>query len=281
MIRIFLILGCLLLAGCTGNAECADCDANGTNDSTDATANNGTTTQNPTTEHPPANNTTIPAPPASAVPGKAFDLQAAECEELLALIPIDAAVARNHVPANYTLLLDQTGKATALVNIKDCASMTLDGDDQGAGTGADIGVLIDQGEPGVFHYYQIHWMTSSAALAHRLESMGWQVSNSTDTLAASTPGRLATSAGLFGTLDLEAPAVIDGPGNINEAVGYYDGIHGTVTVTKHVDGTGGAFGAGAVTFAATDAIAGLLGANGQGAGVHLAYDLDGRIDYLL
>lgn len=272
MTRIAFMLLIPFLAGCLGAAECTDC----TEPSTEAppATDTGNTTAPQPPEVPRTDTTATPGPP---VPGGPFDLDAAGCDELLALIPIDAAVARQHVPAAYTPLLDPSGHATALVNIKECASLKIDGVDQGPGTGADIGVLLDEGDPGVFHYYQVHWMTSDPTLAARLADMGWQVANSTDHLTASDPGITAATAGTFGTMDLAAPVIIDGPGNVNEAIGYHDGVHGTVTMTKHVDGA--VFGSGPATVEATGAIGGLLGPGGDGLAIHLAYDLDGRVDH--
>ncbi|MHB1261791.1 MAG: hypothetical protein ACYC2H_08760 [Thermoplasmatota archaeon] len=216
--------------------------------------------------------------PQTASPA-AFDLAGTGCSELLLIIQMTDAEARQFVPASYTLL-GGGGQTAGFIALKECTDLTIDGVSVGNASTSDVGVFIDKGEPGVFHYYQAWWTTDNAALWARLQAQGWSggVANDTlETLGGSTGAGEARADVAYerATYSISAQ-VLAGPASAeNHAVGWFDTPNGTVTVDKVLHGAVLGTGSGTMT---GDGDAGtLFGSPSRGTALWMEYAMDGRV----
>jgi hypothetical protein len=210
---------------------------------------------------------------------KSFHLNATACRELLGLFRIPLETATAFVPATYTPLGEPGGQATAFVGLKHCDDATIDGESIGPASTSDVGVFIDEGEPNVFHYYQVWWYTDNERLLERLIASGFNAGLSEDTLSAS-PRVPATQAragvdGPRANYTLVGNDLGGGPGGANDAVGWFDGSGGTVRIAKSLIGT--SMGGGTVTLTGDGEAARLVGASAVGGSLWNEYDMVGRV----
>ncbi len=255
----------VLTAGCSGDAE-------------NPSAPSG---QSPTTAQSASSSSTgtSTSPPMAASPA-AFDLVGTGCNELLVIIQMTDAEARNFVPSGYTLL-GGGGQAAGFIALKECAGVTIDGTSIGNASTSDVGVFIDKGEPGVFHYYQAWWTTDNSALWARLHAQGWYggVSNDTlDVLGSTGAGvgealaRVAYDNASYSISSQLGAGPVSGD---THAVGWFDTPNGTVTVDKVLHAVRQGSGTGTMTGDGDAHV--LFGSPSRGTALWMEYAMDGRV----
>lgn len=222
----------------------------------------------------------------AVVPPVAFTMDGVNCRELLIQASVPVSVAREFVPANYSLLGEETGRAVAFGALKACDDLVLDGASAGAASTSDVGVFIEapDGTDG-FHYYQTWWHTDHAALRARLHAQGWL-----GELVNGTVVDDARAGGVAGTVSFEVPAadgayageasVAGAPAPAtNVATGWFDGPRGTLKVVKELPATEFGGGQGTLTAAEGSPMAKLLGAaSASGPAIWNVYDMTGRVE---
>lgn len=240
--RRAVLLACtVLLAGCSGSpGKDGGADDGGTTDGGDnATAN-------------------------ATLQAAAFSMDGTGCQELLVIVSIPMAQARQFVPTSYTLLGAPTGRATAFAGLKQCADLALDGVSIGAASTSDVGIFVDKGEPGVFHYYQAWWTTDNPIVVARLLAQGWTTGLAVDELMAMPSLPVGSSAAQVewanATYDFVGSDIAAAVPGDNRAVGWFDAPAGTVTVDKTLRGTRLGAGTGSIV---GDGLAGQLFANAE------------------
>lgn len=262
---IVIALAFAFLAGCSGKDTSTD--------------EGPSASETSTTTSTSFNNTTTNAPPLPDPVSSAPFTMTGPCQELLLIVSIPVAQARAFVPANYTLLGESSGRASGFIALKECSDLLIDGVSIGPASTSDVGVFVDKGEPGVFHYYQTWWTTDNPQLWARLHAQGWHGGVSNDTLTPlgdlplGMPGAAVAYANATYTISGNGAAgALTGD---NSAVGWFDGPLGTVTVDKVLAGT--RLGSGPGTMTGTGEAAALFGASAQGDTLWNEYELDGTV----
>jgi hypothetical protein len=260
-----------LLGGCLGSGK--DGEAGPMDLSSTGPAGPGADSSSASSSDP------VEAQPAPTVSPAPFSMAGTGCKEILLIVPITEAQAREFVPASYTLL-GGAGQATGFIGLKECADLTLDGASIGAASTSDVGVLVDKGEPGVFHYYQAWWTTDNALLWGHLQAQGWYGGLANDTLdpfaGAVGVGEVSALVG-YGLASYTISVQLAG-GSVpadNHAVGWFDAPNGTVTVDKVLHGTRLASGKGTVT--GDGDAARLFGSPTTGTGLWNEYAMDATV----
>lgn len=203
----------------------------------------------------------------------------AGCSELLLMIQMTEAEARLVVPQGY-VLLGAAGQAAGFIALKECTDLSIDGVSVGNASTSDVGVFIDKGEPGVFHYYQAWWTTDNPALWARLHAQGWHGGLANDTLEAlGASVAVGESAAVVSaenaTYSITAQAAAGSAANDSHAVGWFDTPDGTVKVDKLLRGSRLGSGSGTMT---GDGEAGeLFGSPSRGTALWMEYAMDGRV----
>lgn len=260
-------LACLavLASGCSGGG---DPPSASTSPSTSGPEGSLTSTTGPTN-----------GPPVASASPATFDMAGTGCSELLLIIQMTDAEARQFVPPGYTLL-GGGGQAAGFIALKECSDLTVDGVSVGNASTSDVGVFIDKGDPGVFHYYQAWWTTDNAALWARLHAQGWYGGLAVDTLgllggAVGVGEPSADVAYRNASYSISAQAVAASATNDNHAVGWFDTPNGTVTVDKTLHGVRLGSGSGTMT---GDGDAGtLFGSPSRGTALWMEYAMASRV----
>jgi hypothetical protein len=206
--------------------------------------------------------------------------------ELLALVPVPADVARELVPRDYVMIVEPAGTAVAIIGLKHCQDVNLDGQPIGPASTSDVGVLVEapDGSDG-FHYYQTWWTTNNFQLHRVLLEQGWPsiLAGSALSVDAPVPAlALAASAQVLwrdGAYNMTAaPFPIAPGGNNNRAVGWHDGEFGTLAVDKTLDARETGTGLATVSMEEGSPLERLVGATtAQGAALWSVYYLTGNV----
>ena len=212
-------------------------------------------------------------------PATAFTMDGTGCREILVLMSVPAEQARPFVPPQYELVGAVSGSATAFAALKHCDDLAVDGLSVGPASTGDAGVFVDQGEPGVFQYYQTWWATDSAALSGRLQAQGWPVVLANDSLTFTPLAQAAMAAASVESAEhgyeVAANVAFARAAGDNRAVGWFDGAAGTVTVDKLLASV--QLGSGTGTLVARGTAAELYGPNAVGIALWNEYEMLGNV----
>jgi hypothetical protein len=109
---------------------------------------------------------------ADATETQSSTVSVSDCSEFLGIAPTAVANARPLVPAEYTLGGDATN-ARVVVRALRCSSVNVDGNDTGAGTLTQVGVVVRSPDgTGNSNNYLVAYNTNSPQLAHSLRGAG-------------------------------------------------------------------------------------------------------------
>lgn len=110
---------------------------------------------------------------AAARPDRAFTVDFSGCSEMASLTPVPVANVRDKVPAGYALANEAAGTTFVVVRIASCSGMAIDGQPDGAGTVAQVGVnLVSPDGTGDINNYTLWYYTTSRALFRKLKRIG-------------------------------------------------------------------------------------------------------------
>ncbi|MBL8611144.1 MAG: hypothetical protein JNL38_27625 [Myxococcales bacterium] len=110
---------------------------------------------------------------AAARPDRSFTVDFSGCSEMASLTPVPVANVRDKVPAGYALANEAAGTTFIVVRIAHCSGMAIDGEADGAGTVAQVGVnLVSPDGTGDINNYTLWYYTTSRALFQKLKRVG-------------------------------------------------------------------------------------------------------------
>lgn len=208
-----------------------------------------------------------------------FSMVGTNCTELLIEVTIDGVHAQQQLPEGYTAL-QLNGQGFAIVGLKECGDVQIDGASIGAASTGDIGILLETMSP-TFRYYQTQWYTDNLVLQQRLTAQGWNAPWSP--ADAIGDGRMAGVGAMSFTIPVSeglvrAEATVIGqeiPGSLN-AIGWFEGPLGPVKVEKTLNNTATSIGQGSVT--ANGAVAAMLGTSFiEGTATAASYSMTGTV----